>query len=145
MLKLRIKIFLQESYSSKIIESLHIFILMEDQSPQKTSEKVINLFKTRYMKVRDLFKSMDDFLLVSSKLKLYWRQFFSNERSLVDKLSTYLTKNPLLSNDLQRIIALNLLDAHIEYFTNFSSESLLKKVAEKSPDVFFHNYYWLKC
>jgi len=71
MLKLRIKIFLQESYSSKIIESLHIFILMEDQSPQKTSEKVINLFKTRYMKVRDLFKSMDDFLLVSSKLKLY--------------------------------------------------------------------------
>jgi len=39
------KIFLQESYSSKIIESLHIFILMEDQSPQKTSEKVISLLK----------------------------------------------------------------------------------------------------
>lgn len=57
------EIFLQESYSSKIIESLHIFILMEDQSPQKTSEKVISLFKTRYLKVRDLFKSMDDFLL----------------------------------------------------------------------------------
>jgi len=67
---------------------------------------------------------MDDFLL-----------FFSNERSLVGKLSTYLTKTPLLSNDLQRIIALNLLDAHIEYFTNFPSESLLKKVTEKSPNV----------
>jgi len=39
------EIFLQESYSSKIIESLHIFILMEDQSPQKTSEKVISLLK----------------------------------------------------------------------------------------------------
>jgi len=41
---------------------------MEEQNPQKTSEKVISLFKTRYMKIRDLFKSMDDFLLVSLEI-----------------------------------------------------------------------------
>jgi len=61
--------------------------------------------------------------------------FSFNERSLVDKLSVYLTKTRTLSNDLQRIIAVNLLDAHIEYFTNFSSESLLKRVNEKSLEV----------